>query len=100
MITLISLRNSYPVSTSSVYKIPLQISFENIYRSSGLHATLQSANVSHQLLKGNHLSAKRQQVEFLKHCSWISPICIWMDVDGLTKQNKGNKGRYHTRKTG
>lgn len=59
MIILINWRNSYPVSISSVYKIPLQISFKNIYRSSGLHATLQSADVSHQLLKGNHQAAKK-----------------------------------------
>lgn len=37
--------------------------------------------VFHPLLKGNHKTAKRQQVEFLKHCYWISSICIWMDID-------------------
>lgn len=81
---------SYSVSTSSVYKMHLQISFKNKCRSSGLHATLQSANVSHNLLKGNHQAAKRQQAELLKHCSFISPTHIWMDVD-VTENSCGDE---------
>lgn len=41
-----------------------------IHRSSGLHVTLQSADVFHQMLKAKHQAGERQLVEFLKCCSW------------------------------
>ena len=100
---------SYPVSTSSVYKMHLKISFKNTCRSSGLRVTLQSADVSHQMLKAKHQAGERQLAEFLKHCSWDQSYLhldgcrchrkhLWL-WDGLTKQSDHNRGGYRTRIT-